>query len=340
MLQVENKSPFAVAISVLPNCAGVDTLYVNIKGTFSLVPALAVAETQSPVVLADEHWGDPAISSLKYASELHLGKPGTDVVLVGQAWAPARRPVSEGGVMVRVSDRQKVIRVTGDRVWQGRNPSKPKPFESIPLVFERAYGGTHVRAGNQSVLSEERNPVGVGFVGKRSRDEMAGLPVPNLEELRSPIQSLGDVAPPACFGFVAPAWLPRRQYAGTYDKAWQSKRAPYLPQDFDPRFFHAAAPELTFTHPLVGGEPVYVAGATPDAPVTFHLPRCRFDARVALGGGNETLTPKLETVLIEPDDNRVCLTWRAELSCDKKVLGIKTVRVSVVELAIEKEGKP
>jgi len=338
MLQVENKSPFAVAISVLPNRDAVDTLYVVVKGTFLIAPTLAVAEVQAPVVVEDQYWSDPATSSIKYASDLHLGKPGTDVVLVGSAWAPERKPVTEAGVLVRVADRQRIAKVVGDRVWEGGRASKPKPFESIPLVFERAFGGSHRVAENGRLFAEERNPVGVGFVGKRSHSEMSGLPVPNLEDLRSPIRSLGDASPPACFGFVAPSWLPRRQYAGTYDESWRRQRAPYLPQDFDPRFFNAAAPELTFDRHLVGHEPVRVAGGTPGAPLTFELPMCQFDLEVMLAGKAETSVFRLETVLIEPDANRLCLTWRAELFCDKRALNIQVVRLGLSKLALDKSS--
>jgi hypothetical protein len=331
MLQFENKSPFAVAMSLLPNRDGIDTLFIVVKATFDLVPRLAVAEKQVPVVMADEYWGDPAQSSVKYGAELHLGKPGTDVVLVGQAWAPQKRAVAEGGVMLRVADRKKTIVVVGDRVWRGSSPSTPTPFVSIPLVYERAYGGSQL-VGDR-LYCEERNPVGVGFVGKRSKSDLAGQPVPNLEDLNKRISSLGDVVPPACLGFIAPSWQSRRQYAGTYDETWQKKRAPYLPKDFDLRYFHAAAQEFVFPQPLVGGESVTVAGAAPEGPMAFELPKCRLDLQITLAGKKQTPSPpSLETVLIEPDDNRVCLSWRSQLACDKQPLKVEKVHVNVAEL--------
>src|SRR5262245_35314517 len=103
MLQLKNASPFAPAISVLPNKDGVDTLYITVRGTFTLLPKLAVAQKPVPPVLADEYWGDPALSSLKYASELHVGKPSTDVILMGQAWSPGGR-VTETSMMVSVAN--------------------------------------------------------------------------------------------------------------------------------------------------------------------------------------------------------------------------------------------
>ena len=110
MLQVENRTPFAPAIAVFPNKDGIDTLYVVVKATFNLHPRLAIADTPIPPVLADEYWGDPQSSSLKYASELHVGKQTTDVVLVGKAWSATGRPVAETVAAVSVAGRQKVVR--------------------------------------------------------------------------------------------------------------------------------------------------------------------------------------------------------------------------------------
>jgi len=88
VLQLKNHSPFEPAITLFPDEKGVDTLYVIIKATFNLSPALSIAEQQIPPTLEDEYWGEPGLSSIKYASDMHLTKPSTDVVLVGRAWVP------------------------------------------------------------------------------------------------------------------------------------------------------------------------------------------------------------------------------------------------------------
>lgn len=327
MLQLKNESPFAPAITVFPDRQGIDTLYVVVKGTFVLRPHLAWAEKPVPVTMADEYFGEPTASSLKACSELHIGKPSTDVVLMGQAWSPDGRPVRETVVMVQVAERRKVVRVVGERVFmKGGGLSDVVPFSSMPLVYERAFGGTFVREDG-TMQAEERNPIGRGFLGKRSVDALAGQPAPNLEDPTMPLEKAGQTPTPACFGFVAPSWLPRRAFAGTYDEAWQRSRAPYLPNDFDPRFFNVACPELTFDRYLQGGEPVQVLGASKEGPLAFALPPVRplIDVRVA--GATEQPAANLEMVLIEPDENRLCLTWRASLPCDRKVLKVEEVTV-------------
>lgn len=327
MLQIDNHTPFYAVLSVLPNRDAIDTLYVILKATLVLRPRLALAPTQLPVTLADEYYGDPTESSLKAISDVHIGKPGTDVLLIGRAWAPPGHAVREAFVRVMVAERQKSVRVLGDRVWQSDgSPSVPEPFEAMPLVWERAFGGVHVL--EDRMLAEERNPIGVGFAGKRSAEELTGHPLPNLESPGEPLERQGQNLTPACFAPTAPHWLPRRAFAGTYDEAWQRKRAPYLPVDFDPRFLQCAAPELTFDRYLLGGEPVEITGASPEGPIAFRIPAANLRVEVKVAGSVEHPPVNLETILLEPDENRVALTWRAALPCDRKVLRVEKVTVT------------
>lgn len=327
MLQIDNQTPFCAIMSVLPNREGVDTLYVIIKATLALRPKLALAPLQIPVTLADEYHADPADSSLKQVSELHIGKPGTDVLLVGRAWAPAGQLVAQTWVRVAVAERQKQLRVMGDRTWrEDGTPTAPEPFEAMPLVWERAFGG--MQQLPDRMLAEERNPVGVGFAGTRRAADLVGYPVPNLEDPATPLEQVGQLGTPACLAPSAPHWLPRRAFAGTYDERWQRTRAPYLPADFDPRFLSCAPAELAFDRYLQGAEPIEVRGATPDGPIAFALPSANLEVDVRVGGSHERPPANLETILLEPDENRLCLTWRAALPCDRKVLMIEKVTVT------------
>jgi hypothetical protein len=326
VLQLENRTPFKAAIAVLPDRSGIDTLYVIVKATVMLQPTLSLAKEQVPVTLADEYYGEPSTSSLRYGSEMHIGKAGTDVLLIGNAWAPGARAVPHVSVGLSVAGRQKTIAVFGDRVWRDGKPSAPAPFESMPLVWERAFGGVH-RRGDQ-VLAEERNPIGRGFAGGRSAVDMEGLPLPNLEDPAAPLEQISQVPAPACFAPVAPSWLPRRAYAGTYDDAWQRGRAPFLPDDFDPRFFQCAAPEVAFDRYLQGGERVHVTGVTPDAPIEFTVPDARLHVAVTVAGASREPAANLETLTIEPDENRACFTWRAALACDRTALKVERIVIT------------
>jgi hypothetical protein len=326
MLQLINQTPFKATISVLPDAAGVDTLYVVVKATVTLRPDLSLADVQVPPVLADEYYGDPATSSLRAPSDLHIGKPGTDVLLIGSARATDGRSVESLHVSMTVAGRHKRILVTGDRVWRDGRPSASEPFESVPLVWERAFGGTH-RDGTH-VLADERNPVGCGLAAGRSAGAMEGQPLPNLEDPANPIQALGENPPPVCLAPIAPSWLARRRFAGTYDERWQRGRAPYLPDDFDRRFLQCAVPEFAFARYLEAGEQVEVSGVMPDGPCAFTVPDGRLSVDVMIAGSAHHPRVNLETLVVEPDDNRVSFTWRASVPCDRQALKVQTVVIT------------
>ena len=228
MLQLKNDTPFKSSIFVFPNVQGIDTLYVVVKATFAVGEYIEVAETQRPVVVADEPWGEPGKSSVKYASEAHLSKPSTDVVLVGEACAPDGRRVTQLDVSVAVAEKRKMVYVFGDRRWEkgffGLRMTDPARFEWMPLTYERAFGGLHVVDQEKNkIMFEPRNPVGCGFTGKRNRTEIDGMKLPNLEDPSQLITKPSHKPEPAGFGFISPAWEPRKAFAGTYDDAWQKK---------------------------------------------------------------------------------------------------------------------
>jgi hypothetical protein len=329
VLQVENKTPFVPGMFVFPDEDGVDALYVAVKATFTIGKgAPRVAEAQRPLVLADEYVGEPGQSSLKAATEAHLLKPATDVVVVGSAHAPGGKPAPSFGVSLSVGRLKKVLRVTGDRVWKkgllGTSPSDPEPTRSVPLLWERAYGGQEDLGGGK-VAGERRNPIGRGFVKKRPARELVGTPLPNLEDPARLLQSVGDAVTPAGLGFVAPSWQPRLGYAGTYDKAWQKRRAPYLPEDFDSRFFQVAPPDQVYPGFLKGGEPVELVNLSPAGVQKFTLPVCSLEAEVVMGGATQRPPLSLETLLLEPDQGRFSLVWRGAVPCDKQVLKVQKV---------------
>ncbi len=336
MLQLENQTPFAASMVVLPDRHGVDTLYVVAKGTCSLRPQLALAREQMPIVVADEYFGEPALSSIKYVSDLHIGKPGTDVMLSGYAWAPRGRPVTRSVVTMQVAERRKTLHVFGDRFWRNGVPSAPQPFERIPLVWERAFGG--VDGSGESTQVDERNPVGLGFSTSRRAAPMEGQCVPNLEDPSTPLRAVGDVVEPACFAPLGPAWLPRRTWAGTYDEAWLRERAPYLPEDFDPRYLQSAPAPFAFDRYLKGGEAVYIEGATPDEPLAFTIPSIALTMQVFMSGGVHTLVPTLETIVIEPDAHCAALSWRAALPCNRQLPKLERVVVALEKVNVRSQA--
>jgi hypothetical protein len=329
VLQLKNETPFKATIGKFPNQAGVETLYLVVTATFEIEPQLALAQEQLPIVMGDEYFGLPGESSLRYAGELHLGKPGTDVVVQGFARAPAGKPVSELQVGVRVGGRDKMLLVTGDREWLGLEPSKPLPFRELPLRYERAFGGV-LRERERVLETEERNPLGVGL-GISLGQGKPGDPLPNIEAPGSRLRERQRCVP-AGLGCIPPAWQPRRSLAGTYDEQWQRTRAPYVPEDFQLRYFSCAPAGLLFEPCLRGREPIVLVGMSERGPIYSALPTCVLDAGFLLHGDRHGAPCLLQTVVIEPDDNRLRLTFHAQHVCDKQALEYERIEVKLSKL--------
>jgi hypothetical protein len=328
MLQLHNETPFVAGIAPMTDEQGVDALFVCIKATFVLRPRLAIAPVQRPIARVDVHLGEPGRSSLVEAGEHHLGKAGTDVVLHGSARPSDGRPAPKVAVSVSVAERSKSVLVWGERQWRALDRvSAPVPFVEMPLVYERALGGTAITGDRSARELAAYNPVGVGL------DRRAGAPVPNLEDPRAPIEGGGAAPRAAGFGAIAPGWQPRARWAGTYDAQWTRRRAPLLPADFDRRFFNVAAPELAFDRFLQGGEPVVVLGASRGGPLQFALPRLGLAAQARIAGGWRASAVVLETVALWPDDDAVSLSYRAKFPCDRTLLQAERVHITLAEAA-------
>jgi hypothetical protein len=328
MLQLDNQTPFAATLAVLPDKSGIDTLYVVIKATVNLRPKLSLAATQVSVSLVDEYYEDPTNSSLKVHSDMHIGKAGTDVLMVGHARTRQGQLAEGVTVSLSIAGRSKQVLVVGDRTWRSDgSPTAPQPFSAIPLVWERAFGGLHVQ--DERIFAEERNPIGCGFRGKRDPEEMVGQPVPNLEDPASLIGNWNDTPTPACFAPIAPSWLPRRGFAGTYDAAWQRTRAPYLPADFDHRFFQLASAELCFDRYLQGGERAEIEGVDEESALEFTVPATKPTVEVTIAKKRQEAETKLETLLFEPDENRASITWRAAVPCDRQALKVEKAQITM-----------
>ncbi len=329
MLQLKNATPFSTSIAVFPNEQGIDTLYTMIKASFIMENDWVLADEQNAPTESDEYWGEPEVSSIKYASDFHTGKPATDIIMIGQAHAPRQKPVEQLDVQLSVGHLNKTVRVIGDRQWQGGQISSPKPFVTMPVVYERAYGGQH-QIDEHHYLAEERNPVGCGFVGKRSRRELEGMALPNIEDPNDLMTKAGDQPIPTGFGACAPNWMPRRQFAGTYDDAWQKTRAPYLPQDFDSRFLNAAHPDCIYSGYLKGGEPVSISHMHPDGLLQMQLPMVKFLCELTLQGQRHPLETHMDTVTLEPNEKKISLLWRTHFPCDKKVLSVEEISIKLL----------
>lgn len=334
-MHVENKTPFDAQRFVVEDAAGRDMLVVVVKATYRFDErgATALAEEQVPLAKADSHYGEPGQSSTREESDFAPFKPASDVALIGDAWAPRGR-ATEMDVALRVGPVAQRCRVFGERRWVrgilGYRPSAPEAFERMPLVYERAFGGSDTSPKRESDHAwEPANPVGCGLFAKHSQLDPRELALPNVEDPDDLLRGLGGRPTPAGFGFVGRHWQPRLHWAGSYDAAWQKQRSPLLPLDFDERFHNAAHPRLICPGYLRGDERVELVGVTRAPRVAFSLPGVRVAVRTVTRDLVRTDLPaRLDTLVIEPDESRVTLVWRAREDVSRRLHGLEMVRVT------------
>jgi hypothetical protein len=158
------------------------------------------------------------------------------------------------------------------------------------------------------------NPLGQGFHSNRDTAAVHGQPAAQTQTINTPPADPWQPQTSLSFGPVGRSWQPRLQLAGTYDQAWRQERFPLLPQDFNPLHWQAA-PEDQQLDMLEPGLPVELWNLTPDSHRAFELPALSLQARCTRGGthGSTTSTHVLrpDTLLIEPEQGRFSLTWRA-----------------------------
>jgi hypothetical protein len=328
MWAVTNETPFRAERAFARDADGAEVWIVAVRATFTFDAGgrVAVADAQEDVCRAPVYLGEPGRSSLRYDTDLVRTKPGTDVVLHAHAHAPGGRPAHAVDVGVSVGPLTKWLRVVGDRVWvdgwRGRAAGEPAPFVSLPIRYERAWGGPLPGADAR----DPHNPVGVGAEGPA---------VPNCQFLDDTLRGGHDGRAPAGFGPIPGDWQPRARLAGTYDAAWERERQPLVPADFQDAFFRCAPADQQVPGFLHGGEEVVLTNLTPEGLVRFRLPRVALGFRTRVDGGTTHHRGQLHTVILEPEARRFMMVWQTALPCHHTLYTLKeTVVVEKERVAL------
>ena len=325
MLEVKNKTPFEVAIAPAMDVTLNEYIVVVVKATYKIENnshSLKVADEQLPIYIADDYYDEPDNSSVKNSTDGAMIKSGTDIILNGSAYNFNR--TSYVDTLLKVANIQKYVRVFGNRYWEkamgGWRISQAESFETLPLVYENAFGGT-TSCDDEHPQFFEKNPVGKGFYLKRDKRGLEGFPLPNLENPQQSMSNWLDQQTPACFAAVASHWLPRKAMAGTYDSQWDKKRKPYLPLDFNENYFNAASEGLMSHQALQGGEMVECYNLCKHQSLKFILPKPQITARYSMKQRRHELPePQLDTVVIEPESENLSMVWRVRIPCNQALL--------------------
>ena len=328
-----NSTPFLAEgfTSIDKSC--LKSFVVVVRATFDVDADghCTVSERQSAFVHADAHHGDPETTSVRAESDFVPIKPRAEVLLDSFAVPP--RGASAGSVEVALlgpSLHKRAI-ATGERHWVrgafGLRASDPLPFNSLPLAWHLAFGGTDRSfAEPTDFRSDARNPVGRGFQANSRTEAIEGRPLPCIEHPGSRMTRWNDRPEPIGFGPLPRFASERARHAGTYDEHWMAEVLPFLPADFDDRYFQAApvdqqvdslAEGTTFACLHMNGSGVFrVRLPALSVPVSF-----MFDDRIRV----PTITP--DTLILQPHAGRIVLLGRARAPLPRKFTRLREVRV-------------
>jgi hypothetical protein len=282
----------------------------------------------------DEPWPispspvDTPLGQMPGDMPFYLG--GVDVLIGGRVRQPGgvARPRLDVVVEVGPSFRRAVT-VFGDRRWidapSGLAPSEPQPFVSMPLGYDRAFGG---RAPTEYdlTLPFAANPEGRGFYldAKGAR----GAPLPNLEHPERPIRTIHDQPDPVGLGYypvdgalraASSTRHPMGKRASTAAAALPSASAPdaasgerLRPDQLLPTFFNTAHPAMILPAGKgpVPGDRVRLSHGLPDGDLAFTMPELRFHVHVQLEGRGHVFPMHLDQIGLVAGEGRVLFSFR------------------------------
>ncbi len=315
--------------------SGRELLVVVIKGTFVLPKPgepVRLHDVQQPLILADTFTGEPGFSAPVYEVDYAPRKQTCDVLLVGSAQAPEGRQVTRLRAGLRVGPMEKVFDVVGDRVWHagltGISTSAPLPFTTMPISYDVAFGGADRNSDDEADHDAySANPVGRGWHKHLKNAWVDRQPLPNTEELGKAVTSPSDEHRPMSLGPLGRGWPQRARYAGTYDQQWQDDVFPFLPRDFDERYYQAGPEDQQMPLPK-GPIDVLLSGFTADGMRQFMLPYLELPVQVSpKRSEREAFVARLDTIAFEPDLERFTMTWRVARPLQKGLHEIAQVVV-------------
>lgn len=336
-MNLYNATPFAASYSLGIQKSGRNCLVIVVKATYKLpkksgdTPELA--EEQIEPFETDTYTGEPGLSAPIYENDYATHKPLCDIIIHASAYS--QEPVTERKVGFKVGNCEKVFKVIGPRHLKrstsGNSPSEIEPFTKQKISYDTAYGGSDKDKkpddnGEDTYKTFIQNPVGVGYYPNCSSDDRVGKPLPQTEEVDLPITSLKskDYSPQS-FGPVARNWYPRHLLGGTYDKNWQDNIRPFLPEDFDEHYYQCAPKDQQLRY-LNGGEEVTLVGIVPHGKLKFNLPKASVPMQAIHNNGDRhNLNPVIDTLIVEPDEERFTMVWRARIGLKKNIHEVGTL---------------
>lgn len=330
-MKLKNDTPFLASWvpGFLPD--GREVVTVVIKGSFSLRRPDELHHIQHPPLESDEFGADPACNAPVRENDFAIAKRVCDVLIYATAVSPGSRPRTSFEVIATVGSMSKRFNVVGHREWSRSfsacKPSTPEPFVRHRISYDNAFGGIDIDPDQPDIKHTFlANPAGLGYFTSSKR--AYGKPLPRTEEVQHTVTQPDKNYVPQAFGPLARHWAPRVCYAGTYDRKWQEERLPFLPDDFDMRFYQVAPQDQQIGSP-VGGERIELINLTEESILLSRVPaRACVVSFITHTGNYDEHDATCDGITIEPDEDLLTMTWRASVSLRRDLFELREILVT------------
>lgn len=276
-------------------------------------------------------------------ARVQIGKHHKELVVIGR-----RRLMlsASGGLVIPAAEPFEVMPLSFANAYGGRDRAAEAKYGNPLLALAPYLEATGLDADNQSPYLYPRNPCGKGYLIEPTRAAVELCELPNLEDPRDMLdparlvvgehERWASMPIPQGLGWTNWGWFPRAAFGGFSQelkgdalsipeiaRRLMPKEALERPERSKPselvyRFGQGAPLDMQL--PFLGGdETVELTHLHPKVkPWRFRLPgrptRIAADGR---GGKLITTTPVLQTVVIEPDQDRVSVVWRGSASAKR-----------------------
>ncbi|MBK8598939.1 MAG: DUF2169 domain-containing protein [Holophagales bacterium] len=255
-----------------------------------------------------------------FPGEIASRKPKTDVIVLGKAKAPGGEAVRQMTVSVSVGSFRNSLAVFGDRRWErsagGLRATEPLAFREMPIVWANAYGGKLTTPVGD--MPNTDNPVGKGFfLDDREGD---GVPLPNVEDPNALIRSPKDLPKPV-------GWAPYPMAGGVRMAKLRDADGIALPAEVvEPWIMGWAHPDLIIETPAAGTR-IEVQGLSAGGPIATTVPPLPARATLVLGEESRSLSPRLDTIIVQAEERRLVVRWRAATTFEMRPREVRLVRI-------------
>ncbi|MBK9965080.1 MAG: DUF2169 domain-containing protein [Holophagales bacterium] len=255
-----------------------------------------------------------------FPGEIASRKPKTDVLVLGKAKAPGGEAVRQMTVSVSVGSFRNSLAVFGDRRWErsagGLRATEPLAFREMPIVWANAYGGKLTTPVGD--MPNTDNPVGKGFfLDDREGD---GVPLPNVEDPGALIRSPKDLPKPV-------GWAPYPMAGGVRMAKLRDADGIALPAEVvEPWIMGWAHPDLIIETPAAGTR-IEVQGLSAGGPIATTVPPLPARATLVLGEESRSLSPRLDTIIVQAEERRLVVRWRAATTFEMRPREVRLVRI-------------